>query len=210
MKGLLIKDFLNVKEIYKTNFMMLAVFIVLGIITKNIFYVTTMLLILGVNQTLTTMSYDQKNNWLQYSIAMPISKNKIVKEKYIFAIINILASGIIAFLISYFAIYLRSDIEFLELVFSILSNFIIVILMLAILVPVIYKYGIEKTRIVMMGIIIVPVFLILGIVYLVPKPVGLDIEKLMLVVLGALSVLSILAFFLSIRISTRIIKNKDF
>lgn len=210
MKALLIKDYLNIKELYKSNLLVILVFMGIGVATKNIFYTTTMLIILGMNLTITTMTFDEKTNWNQYSIAMPIKRNSLVKEKYLFALINIVGATIIAFLVSYFGIYLRTEMDILELISAIAGVLLVVLIMLSIIIPIAFKYGVEKTRIAMMAVFLVPTILVLLIAKFVPKPENIDIELLFKLGFALITFLSIVGFLLSMFISKKIVENKDY
>ncbi len=212
MKGQLLKDFLNIKDIYKSNLLMIVLFAGIGVYTKNIFYIAFMLLFMGLNMTLSTLSFDQYTKWMQYAIAMPVNRKNIVKAKYAFAGIILLIGNIFSLTISYFAIYLRSNMEFTEILFSHLGGTVFVLFAIAILLPITFKYGIEKARTAIMAVGLIPAMLVFLVVKFLPKPnIVIDNpEKLLLYILIGGVITMIIGFIASIKISEKIVEKMDY
>ena len=90
MKGLLIKDILNMKNYMKQLVLVLIFFIAYGIFLKNGTFVGTMITLMLSMQVITTMSYDEYAKWDKYALTMNINRKDIIISKYIFFTISII------------------------------------------------------------------------------------------------------------------------
>lgn len=210
MKGLLMKDYMGMKETLKMSLMTIIIFMVIGIVSNNIMYIIMMIMIMGMNQTMTSMSYDQASNWSEYSLTMPIRREDIVLSKYLFTLLNTIASTIISLLIVFLTIYKKSNMSVLEILLSHYSIFAMVTLINSIIIPIVFKKGIEKARIAILGVTLIPMAIIGLIVLFVEKPEAQVLELLIkrIVIVSPIFLLGI--FLLSLRISVNIIRKKDF
>ena len=152
MKGLLIKDFKLMKN--QIQFFAIIVFICLVFLVfyKSPFfcigYITIMLSVF----TISTISYDEYDNGFAYLFTLPVTRKRYVGEKYVFGLITGTVSLAAISLISYGAFSLR-HLTFAgeEWVSSILSSFLLIVFMLALMIPLQFKFGSEKSRIAMIG-----------------------------------------------------------
>ena len=88
MKGLIIKDILNLKNYMKQLILVLIFFIAYGIFLKNGTFVGTMITLMLSMQVITTMSYDEYAKWDKYALTMNINRKDIVLSKYVFYNVN--------------------------------------------------------------------------------------------------------------------------
>ena len=79
MKGLIIKDILNLKNYMKQLILVLIFFIAYGIFLKNGTFVGTMITLMLSMQVITTMSYDEYAKWDKYALTMNINRKDIDK-----------------------------------------------------------------------------------------------------------------------------------
>lgn len=209
MKGLLIKDFLGIKTNIKTNIFTLLIFIIMGIALKNVMYITMMVAVLSLNQTIIALSYDEMAKWTEYSISMPVTKKEIIKEKYLFSLIILIFGFIISTVFSYFGIYLRNGIGLKELLFTNYLIFFTMALINMIILPLIYKLGVEKSRTALFGVAMLPTFIVFAVLYFIPKP---DPVLILKILKGFLILSPFILFILgniSMKISTKILNTKD-
>ena len=80
MKGLIIKDILNLKNYMKQLILVLIFFIAYGIFLKNGTFVGTMITLMLSMQVITTMSYDEYAKWDKYALTMNINRKDIGKN----------------------------------------------------------------------------------------------------------------------------------
>lgn len=83
MKGLLLKDFFNLKKTISMYFSIIAIFIVYCVLSKrNVFLPIVPVLIFS---TMITGAFTKDNDtkWDKLAITMPVSRSKIVQSRYV-------------------------------------------------------------------------------------------------------------------------------
>ena len=216
MKGLLIKDILNMKNYMKQLVLVLIFFIAYGIFLKNGTFVGTMITLMLSMQVITTMSYDEYAKWDKYALTMNINRKDIIISKYIFFTISIII-GIVVGITTSIAInqIAKLDTGMNEIIVTSIVVPCVFAILFSIIIPVVFKTGVEKGRIVMMLILFIPAILVGAIVKIsekanitMPSPSNLEILR-KFGVLG-LVLLTILAVFISYKVSLSIYNKKEF
>ncbi len=220
MKGLILKDLYNLAG--NVRYMLFAMIIIaIGIIPTSdgvgfpIIYAIMLSII-----TISTFTFDDTSKWTGYALTMPVSRNELVKSKFIvlafFCIIGCI-SGIVTDIVGG-AIMKRFD-SYAE---NIGVTFLLALAALGIslifgstLIPVVIKFGAEKARILMAVVIIVPAAIIWGGITLALS-INRDtelinfVEENIFVLLCGLFVFALLWSYVMYRISCHILKNKEF
>ena len=203
MKGLLIKDILNMKNYMKQLVLVLIFFIAYGIFLKNGTFVGTMITLMLSMQVITTMSYDEYAKWDKYALTMNINRKDIIISKYIFFTISIII-GIVVGITTSIAInqIAKLDTGMNEIIVTSIVVPCVFAILFSIIIPVVFKTGVEKGRIVMMLILFIPAILVGAIVKISEKanitmPSPSNLEILMKFGVLGLVLLTILAVFIS-------------
>lgn len=203
MKGLLVKDFLLMIKSKKVILFMLFIGIIGGI--NDISFATGYILMVLAILSLSTISYDEANHGLNTLFTLPISKSDYVKEKYLFSLI---ITGIGFALVAILNCFSKSG--FMETLI-ILST---ALLLLALSLPFQLKEGNEKGRIVLFVVVFGCTFLFAFLNQFIPKFFE-SIESLLntldptMFSVGLL-ITSFILYFISMRISIRVYKNRVF
>ena len=87
MKGLIIKDFLNLKKHSKYYIILMIFYFILGIANEDFIMFGSMIIVFSAILPITAISYDEKNNWDSYALTMPISRKDLIVSRYILGII---------------------------------------------------------------------------------------------------------------------------
>lgn len=152
MKALLKKEFYTGRKLLRAYVFTLALFIVIGIYTKNPSFMSMMFVVIVLNQTITGMTYDEYSDWNSYALSMPISRREIVISKYLSYYIGIGFFTLIFTLISLLSLRLIDSINPADLYLSFYSSFSIINLIFLTLMPIILKFGTEKARLAIFGV----------------------------------------------------------
>ena len=216
MKGLLIKDILNMKNYMKQLVLVLIFFIAYGIFLKNGTFGGTMITLMLSMQVITTMSYDEYAKWDKYALTMNINRKDIIISKYIFFTISIII-GIVVGITTSIAInqIAKLDTGMNEIIVTSIVVPCVFAILFSIIIPVVFKTGVEKGRIVMMLILFIPAILVGAIVKISEKanitmPSPSNLEILMKFGVLGLVLLTILAVFISYKVSLSIYNKKEF
>lgn len=210
MKGLLLKNLYYMKN----NFKLLAgLFLLYGIMFMNkesfMVFPAVMTMLMGF-LTLGIITVDEKNNWNKYALTMPLSRNNLVQEKFLF--INGLCS--LTFLLTFgISITILKKFEINLLIESFLFLLaVLVFLNLNIFIGI--KFGAEKAMIYIFGIIAGIAVIVFGIQKIFPEIINKSIElipKLNMTIVGIVfALIAVLLILLFYFLSIKTINGKEY
>ena len=148
MKGLLIKDYklmLGQKSFLGMAALMAVLYL---IIYKDPIVAVVFITVMCTMFTVSTLSYDEYENGMAYLFTLPISRNIYVLEKYAFALVNCIVTGVIMYAMAYGSIKVRGLAISQSDMYSGLAACFVSIIMISYMIPLYIKFGIEKSRIV--------------------------------------------------------------
>ena len=153
MKGLLIKDFKLLKG--QKNFFMTitAISIIMIIVSPGTSFPIGFLGFVGALFSLSSISYDEFDNGNAFLFSLPITRKDYVLEKYIFGLISGIMFLLLGTVISLVVIGITKTGSFNEIFLTAGSLFPTILLILSIMLPFILKFGGEKGRIAIIGVI---------------------------------------------------------
>lgn len=210
MSGLLTKEFFYIKKQWKTLLPSVAIIIVLFVTTNTgkspetgvsmvAFFLTMMAVILTVN----TMAFDETAKWDGYVKSLPVSTYQIVGAKYLFSVILSLAGVALGVLFELAIVQGRADM--LEFAMICAGAGAVPLILCSILLPLFYKFGLQKARIAMMVVFVLPM---LSLPLL--KNTGFSMTDAQLMLLLKLSpVIVLVIVFASFFLSCKIYRNKE-
>lgn len=148
MKGLLLKDWYqvrtNMKAMYLTVAFVLAIW-ALSTSSSYVFPVSYAAIFLGI-LPVNLLTYDQNSGWIEYGWTLPVSKKTLVAEKYLIGLFCAAAAVVIGGLFVT-VIPLRTGTAPDKDVLSLLAGSVCAILLInGISLPLLYRFGAEKAR----------------------------------------------------------------
>lgn len=206
MKGIIIKDLLNLRNSLKTSLLILLIFSYMAFKSQDPKYLVAVFVLIISMQSISAMSYDEMAKWDIYALTMPLSKSKLVISKYILSILLSIIALIISATTSYFFILPISNMSTREFLLSSYLIFAIAILFISALLPLIYKYGVEKSRLLTFVVISIPI--LIGILFN-QLGIGLPNESQLMNLLKISPFIIIIVLYISSLISCKIYKAKD-
>lgn len=153
MKGLILKDFymaMKYCRVYLAITIIFAIASIYGNSTFFLFYPVLMAGIIPVN----LISYDEKSKWNVYVGAFPYTRREFVSVKYIVTLIFLgIGIGLIA-IVQAIHMFISGDVDW-NSYFTILSILpALGLIPPCILLPTVFKFGVEKGRIVYFAVIL--------------------------------------------------------
>lgn len=219
MRGLIIKDMLFIKNTWKNLLLIFIGSLLLSIALGNyllaICAVPVILLTSGIN----TFQTDEFYNTDAYTLSYPLSRTKIVTSKFLFTLIMMLIStyiGIIIYLLIQLIINPGVNGLNTDMLKQLLMLEISSLLVDSIFYPIIYKYGCEKSRFVLMSIVMILLGIgsILSVYINVFKQTTLDLEGIIKFIdqygLISLTILVIIVSIISYGLSILAYRHKDY
>lgn len=212
MKGLIIKDILNLKKQIKTVFFIILIYAGFSLTSSNDYsnmqssFISGIIILLSITVSISSFSYDEYSKWDKYAASLPVSRKNIVLSKYILSILFLLAGFIVSLLYTIIIMLTGNTVNILETILSICIMISIAILIISILLPSVYKFGVEKARILMFAIYFTPTIIIVLLSRF--NLVTLSENQLMLI-FKLLPVFAIVILIISFLISCKIFEKKE-
>lgn len=208
MKGLILKDLLNLKGSIRSLSFIFLFYIVFSIASGNFNFMSGMVILLCTMLTFTTFSYDEYTKWDRYALSTPVSRRMLVLGKYVLSLILILIGAGISLFALLGTSVIKQDPTALSgenlLTIALVTG--VSIFFISILLPAIFKFGVEKGRLLLFVIIGIP-SVILYLLYLAKVPIPSEDQLFTWIKFSP--ILFILCFLLSYFLSCRIYLKKD-
>lgn len=155
MKGLLVKDLINLRALLKIYGAIVVVWFFISLWNGQPEFFSGIMVMFVVMIPITTLSYDDSCKWDLFAVASPVSRKQIVLSKYILMMIALVLSAGIAFAGNLLMGESPEESLFLA---TLLFPFGIIIG--SVVLPIIFKLGAEKGRFVFVAVIAVIVALV--------------------------------------------------
>ena len=153
MTGLILKDFLILRKTLRTYLLFLAVYV--GLAFSGVWspefvsgFVMVMIAVLPMN----VFAYDKQAKWDTYGLALPVGRTKTVAARYLCVLLLCLFTVVLTFVFGavMFAAGKLEDLGEYLLAGAVCG--LLAVLSNAILLPILYKFGPERARIVLIGV----------------------------------------------------------
>ncbi|MGB4606880.1 MAG: ABC-2 transporter permease [Tissierellia bacterium] len=203
MTGLIIKDLLNLKKQGKIYLLLVVFYFAMGLVNENTSMFTSMMTMVAVLIPLTAMAYDERSKWDRYALTMPISRKNMVMSRYLLGLIFL----IVAFVLSMLVNMVISNMKTAENTLVVLGGFSTGLMLMSVIFPLLFKFGVEKGRIFMMIVIFIPVAALMMISKL---GISMPDEEIIKSVIYLSPIIGAVIFLISIYVSLWIYKKKEF
>lgn len=202
MAGLIYKDFINLKQQAKIYVLIVALWMGVSIIEKNLSFFGGVMAVFSVLLPITAYAYDEKVEWDKYALTMPVSRWELVISKYLFGFVSLCVCLLLTVAVSIVIKQDAAETIDTHCIFAALGMFC-----MAVSLPSVFKFGSEKARNIM--------FLF----FMVPALASLLLENLNIVALDAAMaerlthlapLFAAVVLILSVPLSIRIYETKEF
>lgn len=173
MKGLLIKDFYNMKDNMGATVITTVCFGLLFVVNGNPSMFVLAVALAGGLLASTCIKMDEAAKWGRYELTMPVSRKIIVAEKYLLLFFLTIAGLVLGTLGSILAGKLMHDLDVQKLFLYIAVGFSLSMVSGSLITLCNFKFGLIKSDTFMMICYLIPVGLFVGALILL-KYLGLD------------------------------------
>ena len=216
IKGLILKDLLQLKSYKRTLIVYILIFILTGFAqetTKGIGVMVAVMLTLGFGMfSMASFNYDEQAKSDGYFLTFPLTKRNILLAKYILVILSTIVGAIVGVLASILIIYFidKQFPNINDILYTILGGIFGVGLIEAIQIPCVYKWGAEKGRIQMFIVAALIVVLALGVLsFASDLNISISANQIENFIPIILTLLIILIYYISYKVCYKIYKNKE-
>ena len=211
MAGLIYKDFCLMSKSGKMLLLMLAIFGVVGIFQGEPGFFLGMIEMLMIILPVNCFSYDRAAEWDAFVAASPVGRQKAVAARYLWTFIISALGAMSTLLLGFAATLIHPEILFREILWSGGFGLSVSLFAMGVMMPIIYKYGVEKSRMVMMLLFLIPFVTMMlvssmmkaGWAISLPEISDAAAEQALIVVLPGVMLFYGLSYLLSVRVYNR-------
>ena len=211
MNGLLKKEFFVLRKQLRTwtlLFVLYAAIMVTGVWGPYI--LTTLVTVMTLMTPLSAFGYDQSTGWETFVATLPGGREKAVGACYLFCLLVDLAAAALALgLTLLLGLLGLADVALDEAAASTLSCAAVALLMIAVALPLCYKLGVEKARVVYMAVFLAAFGGGLALVNLLSGRIALPAWLGYALLAAVVPVLAVV-MYLSYRTSVSILRKKEY
>ena len=217
MKGLLFKDLCNLRQVAKQSLLVLAILAVWCFFIKSTQIFSMMTIVYSMMLLFTVMTYDEWACFDKYALTLPITRSDLVRSRYLLLlllfltgiVVGIVGSGLISLLTQGTASWQEQRMGLWEQAVSLLAVACVYLLAFCILLPITFRFGMERARLRLALIFVAAFALFYGVISLVDAG-GVAVTKGMIYrALAVGGALTIAGFLVSYQFSVRIVKKKE-
>lgn len=211
MKGLLLKDFYNLRQTGKQSLLMLGFVVVWGIFLKNATVISVASILYCAMLVLTVMSYDEAGHFDKYALTLPVKRSDLVNCKYVDLFLLILTGTVVGLFFSgiFFVATGGAGMSFSEQLLSVLTVTDMYLISFGVLIPIVFRFGVERSRIMMAAVYLLIFGGMFGGAKLLAE-FGFSFSGAAICgVIAAATAVTLLVLFVSWRISLHIVSGKE-
>jgi len=203
MKGLILKDFLAAKKQGRVLLLLIVFYAVYAALSKStdVFWgISGFLCIILLSSS---MSYDEYYKWDKRALSMPIKRSEVVISKFIFGIIVSLVSVLLT--IGIVAVFGQEDLQ--DIILSAVGILSVAVVFISVIIPATYKFGMEKGRVIMMALFVIPMIGLL--IFSRSNIAAPELEEIGRYI-SFFPIAAVVILVVSVLLSIRIYNNKEF
>ncbi len=211
MKGLLLKDFCILKKQMKLMVVFVIFYAIWAVAAKMPTMMGTMVILLSIMMPISSMSYDEAGQWYRYAFSLPIPRRTLVLSKYVLGFLVSLGGLVVSAIGNIIILALTNGENALESWLTIIGFLELGVIFLSIIIPILFKYGVEKGRLFIVVIAVIPSLLV-ALLGSTLKTSGtlMPSAELLQAILYSSPLFTLAIFLISFRISVGICRKKEY
>ena len=214
MKGLILKDLYNIAHNSKSMLFILVVFALAFIPSSGAQSYIFMSAVLCSMMIVTTFTFDDKSDWARYAMIMPVSKEDLVAGKFAVMAVFSAAGAVLGLVIGLLGGLITKNItltlsSICELLFMALAALVFAVIFGSMSIPLVFRFGVEKGRILLLVSLMLPAALFVGAYKLLVLLGVVFTERLVLVLMCCSPAIAIVWSYIMYKISCGIFSKKE-
>jgi hypothetical protein len=210
----MLKDFINLQTTLKRLLPIMALWLVIFLPNGNSTFFGVIIMMMTM-MVVTTISYDDLAKWDSYALTMPVSRKEVVTGKYAVMLLLDALGVAMALAVGLIGVVILKNSSWEEMMAVLVIIAAIGLIAGSTLLPLIYHFGTEKARIIIILVAMVPTGLIVLVSGMMAEEQLSQISGLfsnisLPLVLLTLIIFTLLYLYASYRISLRIYDKKEF
>jgi ABC-2 type transport system permease protein len=156
MKGLLLKDLLGLRKYLRTLLLFIAAYALLIFLMDSPYFLGGMIVLMCAMASITSFSFDHVAGWDIYALSLPVSRRDVVRSKYLLSLILTAGGTALSLLVSVLYILFTHSGSFSEALTVGYTLFVVGMVFVAVLLPLIFRFGVEKARLLIVAVFAIP------------------------------------------------------
>ncbi len=156
MVGLMLKDLLTMRRYLKSLLGVCVLLGATGFILKSPSYVSGVGGVTSFLVCMVSFSYDENCKWDAYGLTLPVTRKTCVQAKYLLSLAMVVLGAVVSALIAGGIMAYWETIDWMELLSLVGSTTVTGIVIISLMIPCIYKLGVERSRLAIMVVFLVP------------------------------------------------------
>ena len=216
MRGLLEKDFRLLKGQKNFFLLILVITVLLSLNSEDNFAVTYLTFIAGF-LTISSFGYDDNGNCMPFLMTLPVSRKLYVKSKYVLGFLLTFIGWMAGMVISTVTAFLHKAPPTTEAVLFQLAWVFLWMILLAFVLPMLFRFGAEKGRMATLAMMLVFMAIVFALSKLA-EGMGVDVDACLdalagqqiIVLVAGLAVVALILVLISYFISVKIVQKKEY
>lgn len=214
MKSLILKDLYNIGHNAKSMLFILVVFTAVFIPSSGVEGYACVCAVLCSMMIVTTFAFDDASKWNRYAMVMPVSKKDLVAGKFIvlaiFCAVGSLFGTVMGLIGGLVLNKVSFDLAGLGVLLLVaLAAWVISLILGSMSIPLVFRFGAEKGRVLLLVSFLVPMGVCFGI-YRLLTVLGVEItDRLIGILLCCLPVGALAWCYVMYRVSCRIFEKQE-
>ena len=207
MKGLILKDLLNLKSYTRYLLVILILFACVSAMNGDGSFFIAISSMFATVLPVTAFSYDRLSHFDGFVQCFSLSRKQIVTARYLVALGFALVSALLSVIVTGVLNVLLSQPTGIPLVYLGYIGFAIPVFLSSIILPLTYQFGVEKARVIIILVALLPAFVLM----LLPR-LGITMPSMeqLLFFFKLSPVILVVVLFFSYMISCTIYQRKEF
>ena len=214
MKSLVLKDLFNIGHNAKSMLFILVVFAVALIPFSGVECYIFVCAILCSMMIVTTFSFDDSCKWARYAMIMPVSKKELVAGKFLTLAIFCAVGSLFGMIVGFIGGLITNKIALTyagigELLFLTMVAWVLSLIFGSMSIPLVFKFGAEKGRVLLLVSFLVPAGICFGIYQLLAALGIMLTDQIVFILLCCSPLLALAWCYVMYQISCRIFAKQE-
>lgn len=164
MKAMLYADWLNFRQSIRSMLFILAVFAFAAFAWSRPMFFIMIVVMLSIMMPATLCASDQAYGWDKLSLSLPILRREVVGSKYLMGLLVNLALLALAVAMTVAYSIVDPSASMVENLVSLFGGELISLLLMGLMLTVTFKFGVEKSRYILIAVVWIPILSLAAIV----------------------------------------------
>lgn len=214
MKSLVLKDLYNIRHNAKSMLFIIVILAAALIPTSGVAAFIFVCANLHSMMIMTTFSFDDHSKWTRYAMIMPVSKKDLAASKFIVLLVFSAIGSVVGLIIGTVGGLITSKLTFnsasiYELLLVTLAAWVVAMIFGGISIPLVFKFGAEKARMLLLISFLIPAAICVGIYQLLSALGMVLTDQHVFILLGCSPIIAFLWDYLMYKISYQIFSHQE-